>query len=180
MDLRLKAEIVRKHYALASVGGSTLRRQCQPGGKDRAQSFLLNSFPLLELAEIRTETDFVDFLSVKTEELSKLLVVDHRYNWGAARKVLNIYLKLCAANKDLHPFFKLSTVEPFLEVPLDSHVVRSIDKDVSTNFIADFQIKRLTKERSDVIQSVAHSIAANKELYRYELDYLYWNYFKLS
>lgn len=172
---------VRSHLALASVTNSTLMMQSTKGRVGRAQQFLLTEVPLDGLSNLN-EADFLKFLNQTTDALSlKLLrIEDSQPNWGAARKVLNIYLRLCTMNKDLHPAFKLSNLEPFLEVPLDNHVIGKIDAAIKTGYASKFAIKNLTLEFNTEIQASALKIADEQGLYRYELDALYWNAKKLA
>ncbi|MDD2763925.1 MAG: hypothetical protein PHE83_08145 [Opitutaceae bacterium] len=168
-------EKVRKHLAIASVGGSTLMMQ---SGKDRgknARAFLLANVPLTGLSAM-DEAAFLTFLDQRTTELARILPRpdDNLPNWGAARKVLNIYLRLCAMNKDTHRTFNLAVAEPFLEVPLDNDVVEGIDQRWGTRFKRTFKIKTLTPQFSAEIQAAAKRLAATESLYRYELDVLFW------
>jgi hypothetical protein len=170
-------EIVRTHLAKASVGGSTLRGQCPGGGVRLARDFLIRNVPITNLKNMKA-TEFLNFLNTKTSALSKKLKHPDtkRPNFGAARKVINIFIRLCAMNKDLHREFKLANVEPFLEVPLDSHVVDKIRENNPTNIAlpARFTIRDLIPDNSSAIQEVAMQIAKAHNLHRYELDVLYW------
>src|SRR5882724_67317 len=165
-------EAIRVHLAMASVGGSTLRSQVKPGGVQAARKFLKN-FPIKNLANLN-EKKFSKLLNQKTTALSKNLLRpdNNEPNFGAARKVLNIFLRHCAMNKDLHRKFKLKAVDKFLEVPLDSYVVKGIDK----NFARGFKIKTLTPYCNSVLQEAAMKIARRKKLHRYELDVLFWGH----
>lgn len=170
-------ESVREHLAMASVGSSTLRSQVNAGGAELARNFLKKEILLINLEGIN-EGDFLEFLNRKTKSLSKnLLRPDNgQPNFGAARKVLNIFLRHCAMNKDLHRAFKLDTVEQFLEVPLDSYVVKGIDRDSNSNFARSFSIRNLTPKLNADIQSAAMEIAHRRKLHRYELDVLFWGH----
>lgn len=175
------AELLRKHYAIASVGSSTLMHQSDKGRNKRSQNYLLNNFPLENLY-LLDEKDFLCLLDTKTDELSLQLPKpsDGTPNWGAARKVLNIYIRLCSMNKDVYPFYKLHKIESYFEVPLDNHIVEKIDELSGSIFHKNFKIIDLTKPKSDSIQISAAEIAAQKGVYRYELDTLFWNYKKLN
>ena len=167
---------VRLHLALASVGNSTLMMQSGVGRVQRATGFLAESLSLSALSGL-DEARFLKFLDQKTGELASLLPRPDTQapNWGAARKVLNIYLRLCAMNKDLNPAFGLSVVEPLLEVPLDGQVVSKIDECTGSKFARDFTIKDLAEDMSADIQAAAKVFAAAKGLHRYELDVVFWN-----
>ncbi|MGM9485567.1 hypothetical protein ACS5PN_30540 [Roseateles sp. NT4] len=169
-------ESVRGHFAIAAVGGSTLMSQSGEGRVDRARLFLLKHMPLANLASLSAD-EFAQALNAKTTALAKDLPRpdDGKPNWGAARKVLNIYLRMCVMNKDLHPAFKLAAVEPFLEVPLDRQVVAKLDAAGGTKHAKTFKIKTLSPALSAELQANALAVSKRKGRHRYELDVLYWN-----
>jgi hypothetical protein len=155
--------------------------QSSPGRIKRARDFLAGSVSLSMLREL-DEAGFLDYLNQKTDALSLELPRpdDGAPNWGAARKVLNIFLRLCAMNKDLNPAFSLDAAEPHLEVPLDRQVVAKIDKQTGSKFAKGFKIRNSTKDVSADIQAVATRIAGARGVHRYELDVLFWNVGELA
>lgn len=169
-------EDVRVHLAIVSVGNSTLRSQSGKGCNERARNFLRDEMKLSGLSEL-DEKSFFAFLDQKTVQLAALLPLPDSSgpNWGAARKVISIYFRLCAMNKDVNSEFDLSSIEPFLEVPLDSEVIKGIDKQEGTAHAKTFRIRTLTPFRNTEFQALAKRIAVQKGLHRYELDVLYWN-----
>jgi hypothetical protein len=172
---------VRAHLAMASVSNSALMHQSGKGRVIKSQMFLLDEMQLSGLTTMG-EREFYRFLDDKTDVLSGQLLRedDGQPNWGAARKIINIFLRLCAMNKDLNPAYGLSSLEPFLEVPLDNHIVSKIVESKGAEFKSPFQIKTLTRELSSAIQLEAKGIAERKGLFRYELDVIYWNSKKIS
>lgn len=170
-------ECVRQHIALVAVGSSTLRRQVKEGGVEKARKFLKDWLYLHGL-EFLDRDAYCGLLDEWTHALSKKLLKPHsrKGNWGAARKVLNIYLRMCAMNKDLHRAFNLKRIEPFLEVPLDSQVVKKIDEANHTNDSRGFRLMGLTRKASGLWQERAERIASGPEVrrYRYELDVMFW------
>lgn len=170
------AEDVRVHLAIATVGNSTLMMQSGKGRVETAQTFLRDQM-LLDRLSTLDESAFAKFLNEKTLSLAEKLPrpEDRKPNWGAARKVLNIYLRMCAMNKDTNPAFRLSGIEPFLELPLDGEAVKGLDKHGGTKYSKGFTIKFLTPARNSELQTIASGIAADKGVHRYELDVLYWN-----
>lgn len=150
--------------------------QSTEGGVKRAREFLISSIPLTQFSSF-SDLNYADFLNGQAEALALKLPrpEDGRPNWGAARKAINIFMRLCAMNKDLHQGFNLVSIEPYLEVPLDSHVVKKIDREIGSAYAKNFRIKNLTSQLSSEIQSAATKIAMDKGLHRYELDVLYWN-----
>ena len=169
-------EHIRRHLAVASVGNSTLMSQAGQGRVERAQQFLIQQVQLNSLANI-DNAKFNKYLSAKTRSLANQLLrpTDNTPNWGAARKVINIFLRLCSMNKDLNPHFQLSNIEPYLELPLDNQIVSRIDEEAKTNFRKSFKIRELKATENEKIQCVASGIAKKKGLLRYELDVLFWN-----
>jgi len=174
-------EKVRGHLAIASVGNTTLMMQSGKGRVSRSQQFLITKMQLDHISDL-DESEFKEYLNKKTNALSKQLLRPDNLqpNWGAARKVINIYLRQCSMNKDLNKYFSLNKVEPFLEVPLDNHVVKKIDEKSKTKYSKTFRIKTLKKTENGKIQTLASNLASNESLHRYELDVLYWNHKKLG
>ncbi|NOU41423.1 MAG: hypothetical protein HOO85_09170 [Methylotenera sp.] len=169
-------DAVRLHLAIASVGNSTLMMQSGKGRVARAQKFLISEMSLKGLTGMN-ELAFAEFLNKKTEALSLKLLKpeDDQPNWGAARKVINIFLRLCAMNKDLHLTFNLASIEQFLEVPLDSQIVAKVDEKTGSKYAPKFRIKNLNPQLNQKIQDAAMLLANMENLNRYELDVLYWN-----
>lgn len=169
-------ECLRKHFAVSCIGNSTLRSQVKSGGNDIARQFLMDNFPLDPLKNMN-EVEFQTMLDQKTVLLSQKLIKPNSKegNWGAARKVINIYLRLCSMNKDVNNYHKLDKIEDYLEIPLDSHVVKEIDKLSKTTHSKNFKIITLENSESVELQKLAKTNATQKALKRYELDILFWN-----
>lgn len=176
MDYSEWIEKLRKHLAIASVGNSTLMMQAGENRVSTAQTYLKNSVPLDRLSQMN-EGQFQKFLDTKTNALKKKLIRpdNGQPNWGAARKVINIFLRLCVMNKDLHKYYKLSKIEDFLEVPLDNHIVKALDARIHADYGRDFKIKTLSAKKNKIIQKEAYLYAVDEGVYRYELDILFWN-----
>lgn len=174
------AEKLRKHFCIACIGGSTLRGQSTKGKNDRCRAFLKNTFLLEDLSKLN-EKVFLKHIDSKTIELSQELPKPDCKppNWGAARKAINIYLRLCVMNKDINSFYNLSSIEEYLEVPLDSETVRGIKKESKANLPSKFTIRNLAKTESDKFQEAARKVAKKKKIHRYELDVVLWNSEKL-
>jgi hypothetical protein len=143
---------------------------------ERARSFLLQRVPLDGISALGKER-FARFLDEQTRALSKELPKPGNGvpNWGAARKVLNIYLRMCAMNKDFHPAFNLESLEPYLEVPLDRQIVKWLDAKTGAARSKTFRIRDLQPDLSAEIQESAIDVATGEQCHRYELDVLYWN-----
>ena len=169
-------EAVRGHLAASSVGSSTLRMQSGAGCVERARTFLRRRVPVDGLRDFSGE-EFARFLDAKTAGLARELprLTDQCPNWGAARKVLSIFLRSCAMNRDLYRAYRLARVEPFLEVPLDRQVVAAIDRAGGHSYAAKFSISGLNRRTCREIQEAAARVAARRGLFRYQLDVLFWN-----
>jgi hypothetical protein len=76
----------------------------------------------------------------------------------------------------LRTAYGLGKWEPWLEVPLDSHVAIGIKEDSNGQDLPTFgKIVDLTNEKSDLYQNVATDIARNKyDFARVHLDLIYW------
>lgn len=160
-----------------SVGPSTLRGQSAKGKNHIARKYL-RKMSLSELSKIKSQKSFNELLTQHTESLSgKLPISKKNYsNWGAARKVINIYLIQCVLNRHLYEHYKLKSIEKFMEVPLDSHTFNHIKKK-SKNLDASqsFRIINLTPELNKIIQLAARVIANDEyKCYRYKLDPIFW------
>ncbi|MCY7294692.1 hypothetical protein [Alteromonas sp. a30] len=170
-------EKLRIHLCIACVGGSTLRSQSTKGQVDRCRDYLKESFELKNISNL-SRKGFLELIDSKTIELSEQLPNPKTLtpNWGAARKVINIYLRLCAMNKDINDFYNLSNIEEYLEVPLDSQIVKRIKANSPSGLPSgEFKIIHLVKNDSDKFQRAAKAIARKERVHRYELDVLYWN-----
>lgn len=173
---------LRKHLCIASVGSSTVMSQSGKGRVKKPREYLLRNFDLGGICNL-DEVAFQKLIDEKTESLSKeLLKPDGKTpNWGASRKIINIYLRLCAMNKDINRYYNLSEIEKYLEIPLDSETVKRIKKESKLKTLPkNFTIKGLTKNDSDKFQEAARNIAIEKRLHRYELDILFWNSEKIG
>lgn len=165
------------YLANMSVGPSTLRRQVAKGGVAKARLFLMNEIDLQQVGNLLTESTFQGYLDKKTKQLANILrrPDNNAPNWGAARKVINIYLIQCSLNRHLYKLFNLRNIEDFMEVPLDSFSFNYI-KNKSDNLDVDspFRIINLTPENNKKIQAAAEKLAQDKSIKRYELDIISW------
>ncbi len=168
---------VIRYVANMSVGPSTLRRQVEKGGVANARQFLIDEIDLQQVGSLQAEAAFQGYLDKKTKQLANILrrPDNNAPNWGAARKVINIYLIQSSLNRHLYQYFNLHNIESFMEVPLDSFAFKYIiSKSDSLDVGTPFRIINLTSEDSKKIQSAAAKIAKNKSIKRYELDIISW------
>lgn len=163
---------MRERQASTSVGASTARGMGPKGTVKAARDFLRE----LKLSRFLTKSEkvFRRELDLATDELRVSLPKDAQY-WGSARKFLNIFLRGCSYNKYLCAHFKLQSIEPWLEVPLDSHVVKGLKSGTRRGALPRWTgVIHLTPELSDAFQSFASTIAMADGVNRVDLDIKYW------
>src|ERR1700693_4099694 len=96
-------------------------------------------------------------------------------HWGTARKLLNIFLRSAAYNKFLCETYDLGSVEPWLEVPLDSHVAKALRGEPGGSALPRWKtVIGLDREVSQQYQDFAATVARRKRVDRVHLDLLYW------
>lgn len=127
-----KIEQRLRSIAVCSVSGSTLRKIVSKGDVQKIREFLLNLGMKRLLRCTKNQKLFKKKLDYLTKELSKKLTVNDsvinkpKNLWGAARKVLNIYFRLCNQDIVVHNFCGFNNVESVLEVPLDNYSMNLI------------------------------------------------------
>jgi len=110
-----------------------------------------------------------------TEALRRRFPLKARH-WGAARKALNLFLMDACHNRHLYAYHKLSTIEQWLEVPLDSFVAKGLRRDIPGSLLPKWNsIKGLSKSQSDSYQESAKVAAASRGVARVHLDLYYWS-----
>lgn len=167
-------QLLQKRIGSTTVGPSTARGMGPPGTIQAARKFLQG----VDIARFvkPSEAAFQAELDAVTLELKKALPKEAR-NWGSARKFLNIFLRTCAYNKYLCEQFQLQTIEPWLEVPLDSHVAKGLN---SEDIPAVPPLPRWTtvigleKRDNRKYQEFASVVAERDGAHRADLDLKYW------
>jgi len=179
MDKDKFTSTVQKFVAIEAVGVSALRRQGKGVlGEIRAYLGQLD----LRLGNIKTKDQFIEWLDIQTEKILDQLPVKNR-PWGAARKAINLFLRGCLYNKYLCEEYNLHNYENWMEIPLDSAVVKGLRKELE-NIENKKLIKRISswpglkylkKETSDRYQEIAELIAAQNNLEaKVHLDIILW------
>lgn len=159
--------------AESSIGRSTLRGQGAPGVNLAARNFLkkikLNDFSLA-----KTQSDFKINLDAYTKKLQRKFPENAR-NWGAARKAINLFLRSIVYNRHTCKFFKLSHIEKWLEVPLDSYVAKGLRLTNAGRELPRWKsIKSLEPDVSSEYQNVAKRVAKQLDIKRIHLDIYLW------
>ena len=159
---------------MLAIGRSTLRNQGAPGMVDHARTHLrevdLNIFSTEDI------NSYFCKLNSQTESLANSFPANGSGNWGAARKSLNIFLRDVVYNKHLCEHFKLSHIEKWLEVPLDSHVYQGLRNDAKQNGVFPRWpgLCHLKSEGSAALQDIASQVAKTLGVPRVHLDVRYW------
>jgi len=144
-----------------------------PAGTIPIAREFLTSF---DLKRVRADTArvFRNRLDAATEGL-RLALPENAQHWGSARKFFNIYVRGALYNQYLCEHFDLSALEPWLEVPLDSHVAKGLRGEREGNGLPRWKtVIGLTRQESDAYQAVASEVAARKGFARVHLDVIYW------
>lgn len=159
--------------ARVSIGPSTARRM-GPAGTIRAARKFLGAMDLKRFGK-RSESAFRRELDLATEELCTVMPKTARH-WGSARKFLNIFLRDCSYNKYLSAHFKMDRLEPWLEVPLDSHVAKGLRQYAGQECPHPWPgVIHLTREYSDCLQKLATVYATEEQVNRVDLDVKLWH-----
>ena len=167
---------LKERQASTSVSASTARNMGPKGTIQQARKFLA----ALELKRFRqkTQKDFLEELNKATEELHQILPKrpgKESEGWGSARKFLNIFLRGCAYNKYLCKHHQLDLIEPWLEIPLDSHVAKGLgSEDGQANLPRWTSVIGLGKEDRQRFQEFASEVARREGVNRVDLDIKYW------
>ena len=162
---------VQRKVALSAVAPSMLRGQGR-GLVGCAHGFLA----ALSLQRIprSSERRFMAWLDRQTRALDEAFPSRSR-RWAAARKVINIFLRDALYNRYLNRAFRLSPVEPWLEVPLDGLVAARLKKLAARGTLPRWQgLKRATREECGAFQQFAQEAAETMGVERVHLDIYLW------
>jgi hypothetical protein len=176
----MKSDIIPwliKQQASSAVGSSTLRGGVK-GTVEQARKSLM-TIEIGKYSSASAEHQFLTLLEKDTKKIMKSFPLGARENWGAARKVINIFLRNLTYNKYTCEACKLVHIEKWLEVPLDSYVAKGLRNTQTETGLAPklprwHGIKRLKKENSNNYQVVASKIAEKKGINKVDLDICYW------
>ena len=164
--------LLQRRIGTTSVGPSTARGMGPPGTIQAARAYLQTLD--LRAFQVRSERTFVRELDRATEELRRSLPARAR-NWGSARKFLNIFLRGCFYNRYLCRQYTLQTLEPWLELPLDSHTAKGLRNKAARRELPRWKsVISLTAEHSAALQAFAASVGKSEGVSRVHLDLLFW------
>jgi len=130
----------------------------------------------LDLTKFRgaSEKEFRSALNRATNRFRDQLPRGAKH-WGAARKFLNIFLRNVVYNRYLCKYYGLSHLEPWLELPLDSHVAKGLrDEEGGCSLPKWKTVIGLDRETNKRFQDFAILVAKKKKTCRVHLDVIYW------
>ena len=162
---------LQRKVAFTAVGPSALRGQGK-GVLRASQNFLAH----MSLARVPKSSAkrFQHWLDRQTELLLNSLPIKNR-PWGAARKVINLFLRDALYNQYLSKQFKLQPIESWLEVPLDSAVAKGLKLQSNRDELPRWPgLKNLEANVSEGFQVFASKRANLKKVARVHLDMYLW------
>ena len=163
---------MQRRIANTSIGASTARGMGPKGTISAARSFLAKTD--LARFSVESEQHFLAELNRVTGRLRRHLPEGARH-WGAARKFLNIFLRGVVYNRHLCRRYKLTQVEPWLEIPLDSHVAGGLKQEPNSQSIPRWRsVIGLDHVQNLAYQRFAADVAKAYGVCRIHLDLYYW------
>ena len=122
----------------------------------------------------RSEIAFAKELNAATNELEYSLP-EGAQHWGSSRKFLNIFLRGCLYNQYICKAYSLDRLEPWLEVPLDSHIAKGLKRSAGRGQLPRWTtVIGLSQENSELFQAYASDFAARQKTFRVHLDLKFW------
>lgn len=144
-----------------------------PKGTIQAARKYLASLDLKRFKK-QDQAAFVEELEIATGELMNCLPKGY-LQWGSARKFINIFLRGCCYNKYLSTHNSLETIEPWLEVPLDSNVAKGLKLHTARGGLPRWKgVIHLSKDESEKFQLFAANLAKHDGVNRVDLDVKFW------
>ena len=168
---------LRKSLASRSIGASTARGMGPKGTIAAARSYLAQ-LDLSHVGSLKSEEDFKNWLNEETYAFLSQLPPRNPpggEHWGSARKFLNLFLRAVVYNRFLCKAFDLYHIEPWLEIPLDSHVAEALREEPEGSTLPSWKtVVGLDQSTSELYQNVASKISDRMGLSRVHLDVFYW------
>ncbi len=168
-------DLIQLRMAHSAVGASTIRGMAPAGTIGHVRDFL-GGYNLRHLKRWtqRTYTARLDEMTAALLAHLRASVPERALEWGGCRKCVNIFLRNAMYNRYLAERYQLDRLEPWMEVPLDSHVAAHL-RAVGLPDTPDWStVIGLTKEESEDWQRIASDVAASKGIHRVHLDVHYW------
>jgi hypothetical protein len=156
--------------AASAVRGSAVRG----GGAAAASAYsFCATLDLAPFAERRGGT-FLSRLDASTDRLRRALPSRGR-SWGAARNVVNLFLREALYNRHVCAHFRLDRSEEWLELPLGPILARRLRSGFPKCGLPPWRnLDALTPAVNSNYQGVAAEIAETKGIARVHLEALLW------
>lgn len=163
-------EQVQRYVATVAIGPTTLRKMRGTKGKlDKARRFLAE----INLGML-SHQNFSSLLDKHTNSLAEIFVYNEvEKNWGAARKVVNIFFRDATYNVWLRTQYALEKIEPSLECPLDKFSMTAIKREAELQLTVP-AVSQLSPADSAKFQCAALKIAAKLNQHRVHIDLAFW------
>ena len=172
----------QRYFARMCTGPSVLRRQGAEKMAETAREFL-EECKLGTLNDC-TKENYLRTINRWTKALADNFPGRGKGNWGAARKVINIFLFHCTMNTRLTRQYEIAHMRDFLEVTLDNLMIKFLknylikqgkNRGVEHGVLCEWEnIKSLDKQLSNKIQTIAQRVADEKECHRCDIDFYSW------
>lgn len=165
-------KLLERKNARTTVGPSAARGM-GPKGTIASVCAFLEGYDLRKI-KTRSEKAFQLKLDTATNDLMRSLPLGARH-WGSARKFFNLFLRGALYDKYICNKYGLDRLEPWLELPLDSHVAKGLKEEREGRTLPKWQtVIGLSPETSLAFQLVASEVAKRENTHRIHLDLLYW------
>jgi hypothetical protein len=165
-------ELFQRRIATTSIGPSTLRGMGPKGTIEKVREYLKTID--LRCFKMRSAKRFNFVLDEHTAFIKKKLPAGAKH-WGVARKSLNIFLRGVNYNRFLCDHYNLYRLEPWLELPLDSHVAKGLKLEPEGKELKRWEgVIHLKPLANTEYQNIAKKIADRYGLHRIHLDLIYW------
>lgn len=163
--------LFQRRLANTSIGASALRGQ--PTNTIKITRDFLKKMDFNLFKDVFSEQSFLNKLDEQTLLLREAIPSK---SWGIARKALNLFLFDSTHNTVLSEEYKLRHLIPFFEVVLDNPNAKELIKLAENKgiILSWKNIKSLTKEENNHLQSFAKEVAKEKEYDRCYLDLEFW------
>ncbi len=100
--------------------------------------------------------------------------------WDGCRKCVNIFLRNAIYNRYLAERYQLDRLEPWMEVPLDSHVAEGLWNEGIPDTPRWETVIGLTRKASEMWQGITSVAAGGKGIHRVHLDVHNWRQKKVE
>jgi hypothetical protein len=164
-------ETMQRRTGVTAVGPSALRGQGK--GVLKVTQAYLGTIDLSRIPKSNQEK-YTAWLNEHTNALLEKLPIRNR-PWGAARKALNLFMRDTLYNRYLNDYYKIDKLNMWLEVPLDSAVVKGLKRNAGHGQLPQWPgLKNLKPNVSEIFQKYAIEQAKKKNISRVHLDVYLW------